>query len=102
MLRVEDESGRVFTVCASGACACGHNACWHVQQAQRVWERDRCLSYLVKFGLHKELRRGDVARAMGFAGIVERLHPGEVKRYLRKIVSEETRNIILLAEIEQA
>lgn len=39
---------------------------------------------------------------MGFAGIVERLHPGEVKRYLRKIVSEETRNIILLAEIEQA
>jgi len=53
--------------------------------------------YVAKSGLHKELRRGNVARSVAFARILERYKPGTARGYMRKILFEETRSIALLA-----
>jgi hypothetical protein len=101
-LRVEDESGDICLVQLDGSCSCGRSGCPHVARAQAVWSQDRGLLFVSKSGLHKELRRGDTAKALGYAGIIARYDPEEPRRYLRKIVTEETRNLDLLARIDSA
>ncbi len=102
LLRVEDETGDIYPVQPDGSCSCGQSGCPHVARAQAVWSRDRGLLFVSKSGLHKELRRGDTARALGYAGVISRYDPEEPRRYLRKIVTEETRNLDLLARVDAA
>ena len=100
-LRVEGDSGEVFVVASSGTCSCGQHECQHSDYARQLRAREDDLYYAAKSGLHKELRRGDVGRALGFGRIVEWYRNGEVLRYLRRILFEETRNLELLRLLEE-
>jgi len=97
VVRVEAQSGDVFDV-VGGVCTCGASDCTHARAARDYVSKARKMRYLSKSAFHKELRTGNVARAIGFGRICERFRPGEAKRYMRKILTEETRNADLLVE----
>ena len=99
ILSVEQPDGS-FVHVEGGACSCGEAACPHERSALRALEPSKTLLFTAKSGLHKELRRGDIARATGWASIVERAQSGAVVRYLRRIVCEETRNLDLLLRLD--
>jgi hypothetical protein len=56
----------------------------------------RGTGYVVRSALHKEVRRGDVQRALAFAAWAERIKSGSSRVYARKILFEETRNVRIL------
>jgi len=99
---VEDEAGDLYAVEPDGDCSCGVPGCEHQQRAAAACSPSRSLAFTAKSGLHKEVRRGDVARALGWAEIVERTGRGTVVAYLRRIVCEETRNLDLLPRLQTA
>lgn len=56
-------------------------------------------SFVVRSAMHKEIRRGDVLRALRWARVFEALDGSyKVKKYIKNILFEETRNIRLLDE----
>lgn len=60
-------------------------------------DRSKTLFYMAKSAFHKEIRRGNTGRALGFGIIMDRYKDGETRRYLRKILFEETRSLDLLS-----
>ncbi len=101
-VRVEDRTGEVHAVSLRGACSCGQPSCDHRTRVDRADHPDRGAVFEAKSGLHKELRRGDAARAKGYAQTIEAGRPGAVRLYLRRIVTEETRSLALLDRVESA
>lgn len=98
VVKVQDKYGKIFTV-ENGTCVtCGHHNCWHTKMAAKL-DGDKGLPYVAKSGLHKELRIGNITKALAFARICERFNKGSVKWYLRKIIFEETRNLDLFKKI---
>lgn len=58
--------------------------------------------YLVRSGLQKDLRRADVVRALEWARWMSWLEGASaVKQYCKKVVLEETRNLVLLGQLDK-
>jgi len=93
------EFGGAVHAVVGGICTCGSKSCAHIRRAGRYASMEKGLKYVAKSGLHKELRTGHIGRAIAFGAICEMYQKGEVKRYLRKVLFEETRNVDLLKRI---
>ena len=79
---------------ARGRCSCGSPLCEHLALARDLVENGgkRYLGW-VKSAMHKEIRTGDFEAACRWAVLWEMCKPGAVRRYVRKIWAEESRNV---------
>jgi len=93
-----------YEVRLSGAdwcCTCctygRHRFCSHVAYLEDIWSGDgrrTGVLWLVKSAFHKELRRGDLTRALAFGRLFAHMNNNStVKRYVHDIVFEETRDL---------
>lgn len=77
-------------------CDCGQERCEHTAWVMDAQEGAHNVRHTAKSGLHKEIRRGDVQKALMWARLVAKFcGEQEVKAYCRKILFEETRNLTL-------
>lgn len=95
--RVLDLDGRFFTVeRGSWACDCGKDQCAHGQFVRSLVVGDKPTEFMTVSALHKEVRRGDAARALIWAKWVQHFRGVyRTKQYLKNILFEETRNLNL-------
>ena len=80
------------------SCSCGEAKCAHlVEVVDIVANKGRSFRYVAKSALHKEIRRGDMNAAVRWSRWVRACGgDADLKRYLRGIILEETRNLDLL------
>lgn len=79
-----------------GTCTCGYRWCEHYAFAKDVVSGGGGVAYVLKSALHKEIRRGDIARArITSRWLAHILNPSTVKGYCAKVLLEETRNAAL-------
>ncbi|HET8844827.1 MAG TPA: hypothetical protein VFN35_25370, partial [Ktedonobacteraceae bacterium] len=97
----ETPGGAVFVVDAYDGCTCTgsrvRGMCRHERLAYDVWTRSKTgLRFIVKSALHKEIRRGDVVRALLWARWCAHYHGNSwPKSYVKRLLLEEGRCVEL-------
>lgn len=99
-LRVLDTDGEVYTVHAGDVeFEDPHRGARQLHFVVSIIDRHRTTNYTAISALHKELRRGDYARAHIWARTIIHFRGIKgLKEYLRSVLWEETRNIQLYQE----
>jgi hypothetical protein len=79
-------------------CSCGQDKCGHLHiLTDLVTNGGKSFRYTAKSAMHKEIRRGDLNAAVRWSRWVRACcGESDLKRYLRNIILEESRNIELL------
>lgn len=100
-LIVESNMYGKVEVTPQGCAACTSKSCRHAKVFDDVksygGHESSDLQYVLKSAMHKEIRRGDVARALRWARWGEHYHGEDwPKTYVRGVLFEETYNIELL------
>lgn len=97
-VKVEGRNKAIYSVdLLKRTCSCGHEKCSHLRKANDfILEKGKFFKYSTVSAFHKEIRRGDVKRAINFGYWVKEMS-GEyyLKNYVKNIVTEETRSDVL-------
>ena len=90
-IRVEYKGSSAVVDVKQKACECGKDNCIHKYVAVALYEGQ--MVFESTSAMHKEIRRGDVEKALRWGFWVDRNRgTGKLRQYLRNICFEETRN----------
>jgi hypothetical protein len=95
-VEAQTSAGKYKVDLFEGVCSCSApvgEGCFHLRKARDV-HLNKCAKtrHEAVSAMHKEIRRGDVQASLYWADILSRHSDYYVKRYVRQIVGEETRN----------